>query len=304
MLDIDIIIKRLAQIKYLYNIGIQQSTQVDAIAGFSILAFHDCAEMFLLLAAENKNIRVDKLEFMGFWEKLPNLTLRESMKMLKDRRINIKHKGIFPSKFDIESSRATIKNFFEENTPIQFGINFKDVSVSNLIAFDNVKRYINKAETAYERNDSYECLSNCKIAFKELLYSYESNKSKPFSFNNILEIGVEIGTDYKKLVGSETRHGARWFEQVTETTNKIREILKITALGIDYKKYVYFEAITPYVEMWWKDNDREYSVIPRDIYGKGHVLHKTDYKLCINFVIDSALKLQAFDYDINKIFGE
>ena len=51
MLDKEIIIRRLATIKYLYNIGIQQSRQVETVAGFSILTFHDCAEMFLILVA-------------------------------------------------------------------------------------------------------------------------------------------------------------------------------------------------------------------------------------------------------------
>lgn len=49
MLDYEIIIRRLATIKYLYRIGVQQSLLVDTVAGFSILSFHDCAEMFLLL---------------------------------------------------------------------------------------------------------------------------------------------------------------------------------------------------------------------------------------------------------------
>ncbi len=34
--------------------------QVDMVAGFSILSFHDCAEMFLLLVAENKGMKGEK----------------------------------------------------------------------------------------------------------------------------------------------------------------------------------------------------------------------------------------------------
>ncbi len=137
MLDKEIIIRRLAIIKYLYNIGIQQSMQVDTIAGFSILSFHDCAEMFLLLVAENKGIKASET-FMDYWDKCPELTLKESMKSLKDRRVSIKHKGQFPSKSDIEISRITMSNFMEENTSIQFGLEFKDISVSNLISFKNI----------------------------------------------------------------------------------------------------------------------------------------------------------------------
>jgi len=65
MLDKEIIIRRLAIIKYLYNIGVQQSMQVETVAGFSILTFHDCAEMFLLLVAENSNKKAES-NFMNY----------------------------------------------------------------------------------------------------------------------------------------------------------------------------------------------------------------------------------------------
>ena len=45
-LDKSFIVKRLALIKYLYRIGIEQSRQAGMFAGFSILTFHDSAEMF------------------------------------------------------------------------------------------------------------------------------------------------------------------------------------------------------------------------------------------------------------------
>lgn len=42
MLDKEIIIRRLAIVKYLYTIAVQQSMQVETVAGFSILSFHYC----------------------------------------------------------------------------------------------------------------------------------------------------------------------------------------------------------------------------------------------------------------------
>lgn len=33
--------------------------------------------------------------FMDYWNKIPELTLKESMRILKERRVNIKHKGLF-----------------------------------------------------------------------------------------------------------------------------------------------------------------------------------------------------------------
>lgn len=299
-LNKDIIIRRLAIIKYLYNIGVQQSMQVETIAGFSILAFHDCAEMFLLLVAENKG-KKDEVNFMSYWDKYPELTLKESMRALKDRRVSIKHKGQFPSKFDIEISRSTMTDFLEQNTPIQFKIEFKDVSISNLVSYENVKMYIDMAESNYNEGNLYDCIVNCRIAFMELLSTYELNKRKQYSINSLLNIGDEIGEDYQKLVGSDDRSGARWFEQVTKTMNKVREVLKITALGIDYRRYTYFETITPEIHVWWKDGGRDYEAMPQEYYEKRNILKGVDCRFCIDFIIDSALKLQEFDYDINNI---
>ena len=147
MLSIELIIRRLAIIKYLFNLGVQQSMQAETVAGFSILTFHDCAEMFLLLVAENKGDNSANVNFIGFWDKYPELTLKESMRNLKDRRVNIKHKGLFPSKTDIEICRITMTEFLEQNTKIQFGLNFGLISISDLISYDNVRDYIKKAET-------------------------------------------------------------------------------------------------------------------------------------------------------------
>lgn len=300
ILDKEIIIRRLATIKYLYNIGVQQSMQVETIAGFSILAFHDCTEMFLLLIAENKGKKA-LFNFMGYWDDYPELTLRESMRALKDRRVNIKHKGQFPSKSDIEISRITMTEFLEQNTPIQFGIEFKDISISNLVSYDNVKRYIDIAELNYNEGKLYDCMVNSKIAFMELLSTYEASKRGNYSVDSLLNIGDEVGRDYQELIGSSGNYGARWFEQVANTINKIREVLKVTALGIDYKKYVYFETIVPKVNVWWREEGKNYDSLPQEYYQRKNILRSIDCRFCIDFVIDSALKLQEFDYDINSV---
>ena len=150
MLDKEIIIRRLAIIKYLYSNGVQQSMQVETVAGFSILSFHDCAEMFLLLVAENKDLKAQDWSFMNYWTKIPELTLRDSMNALKDRRVSIKHKGQFPSKSDIELSRLTITQFLEENTPKQFNLELKDIKISSLISYESVRTYIETADKYYQ----------------------------------------------------------------------------------------------------------------------------------------------------------
>jgi len=133
MLNREIIIKRLALIKHLYKIGTEQSMQFETIASFSILSLHDSIEMFLKLLAEHKNIKSESFNFLDYWTSIPTLTLKESMRNLNARRVNIKHTGLLPSKADIEISRVNTTDFFEQNTIIHFGIDWKDISLLTLI---------------------------------------------------------------------------------------------------------------------------------------------------------------------------
>lgn len=299
-LDNSIIIRRLAVIKYLYSLGVQQSLQVETVAGFSILAFHDSLEMFLQLVAENKGDKASD-NFMSFWDKYPELTLKESIRNLKDRRVNIKHKGLFPSKNDIELSRISVTNFFEQNTPIQFGFYFEDVSLSSLITYDKVKHYIELAEKHLRNNEFYDSLVNSKIAFLELLSTYESSKYLGVS-SSIINIGDKVGNEYQKLIGNDDKLGRRWFKTISDTTNNLRDILKITALGIDYRKYTFFNIVTPETSVYCTKDGMEYHSISKEYFETRHNVRAQDCQFCIDFVIDSSIKLQEFDYDIKSIF--
>ena len=297
-LDEKIIVNRLAKIKYLYKIGIEQSMQEGTFAGFSILSFHDCAEMFLLLVAENHGDNIDdKMSFMNYWNKYQDLTLGASMRILKDRRVNIKHKGLFPSKTDIEESRITITQFLRENTDIQFKKDFDTISLADLIDYPNIKDYVLKAEMFLNQNNLYDSLVNAKVGFEESLSTYESDKRQ--WRDSILSVGEKIGKDYRNFV-TNNKEGLRWFEQVTHTTNDVRNILKVSALGIDYKKYALFDFITPRVIETCRTGKDKYVYDSKENFEKTRTITNQDCQFCIDFVIDCALKLQEFNFDINK----
>lgn len=306
-LDKSIIVKRLALIKYLYRIGIEQSRQAGMFAGFSILTFHDSAEMFLLLVLEDKGDprpqkeRNKNIQFMQYWEYFDGLTLRESMNMLKERRRNIKHKGIFPSTSDIEESRVTITRFFKENASKLFNEDFETISVSDLIVYSNIREYINLAKSFLTQNNYYDCLVNAKIGFEELLSTYESDKRQ--WRDSILSVGEKVGKDYRNLVTSN-KEGLRWFEQVTHTTNDVRNILKVSALGIDYRKYALFDFITPKVLETCRTGKDKYVYDSKENFEKTRKITAQDCQFCIDFVIDSALKLQEFQFSINDYINK
>lgn len=305
MLNKEIIIRRLALIKYLFQKGVEISKQAETISGFSILSFHDSIEMFLILAAEDRDLKKYKtFSFMQFWDNIPELTMRNQIEALKDRRVAIKHRCQFPSKQDIEISRINTIDFFVENTSKIFNLKFSDISLADLISSQEVRELIISAEKKLADNDIYGSLCDSRYAFTKLFVQYENSKNRFEHWDSLLDIGKEIGDDYKRLVGTDNKMGARWFEQVSLTTNQLRDILKYTALGVDYRKFVYFDTVAPKVFFYWnKDGSRiEPTFEKQEDYEYVKHLRVENADFCIGFVIDCSLKLQEFDFDRSQIF--
>jgi hypothetical protein len=97
----EVIVKRLSIIKLLYRQGVQQSYLPETISFFSILSFHDSIEMFIKLAAEERDINSDKWNFLDYWDKVSELTMKEAARGLNLRRVNLKHKGLIPAKVEV-----------------------------------------------------------------------------------------------------------------------------------------------------------------------------------------------------------
>ncbi|MFA6248918.1 MAG: hypothetical protein WC615_18385 [Mucilaginibacter sp.] len=296
MLNTEIVIKRLALIKQLQKIGIEQTNLSETIASFSILSFHDSIEMFLKLLAEYKNIKSDNFNFLDYWTHIPSLTLKESMRNLNARRVNIKHKGLLPSKSDIEISKVNTIDFFEQNTFNQFGVKFKDISLATLVDSLVIKNYLEEAQKALDSNNFEKSIEKSAVAFNELLHKYEQNKVTQFGHSPFF-FGKSLRFQGSFFMNIKDRKMATFIDTMKESVEEMQKAIKILSFGIDYKRYLKFNLLTPNVsrlqdethvaEVWgnkkWSTNNCQY---------------------CIDFVIDTAIKLQEFDFDIKEIEEE
>ncbi len=101
----EITMERLAFLKYLYGVGIEQSQQPEPLAAASILTFHDSVELFLELSCEYLNAGPEnrkKSDFMDYFGHVKSvvgndLQQREAMRRLNDARVSLKHHGSLPS---------------------------------------------------------------------------------------------------------------------------------------------------------------------------------------------------------------
>ena len=299
-LDKQIITRRLTLIKYLYCQGVEQSKKAETIAGFSLLHFHDAVEMFLLLVAENLGEKkFQDWSFMQFWKEIPDLTMEAQMNSMKNRRVSLKHHGAFPSHDDIEECRINVGTFLKENTKIQFSIDFSDISLADLVSFKETKNNLNKAQIKLKEGDYFQCLIFTRIAFVELLNEFENTKDKWYS--SILEIGEDPRDTYKEAIRAIDErayyHNVEWFDGIDKTVKELRNVVKLTAIGVDYKRYALFNVVAPKVYKWngeyHSDRNKE------NFYGTVKANEEL-CEMCINFIIDTAIKLQESDYDTSK----
>ncbi|MCX5996822.1 MAG: hypothetical protein NTV42_04220, partial [Chloroflexi bacterium] len=69
---------------------------------------------------------------------------------------------------------------------------------------------------------------------------------------------------------------------------------KILSLGIDYRRYTRFKLLTPQIDYFINGSHRAYR------FSKEKPTGKEDAQFCIDFVVESAIKLQEFDYSLEE----
>ncbi|HDZ16759.1 hypothetical protein LCGC14_0701810 [marine sediment metagenome] len=264
-------LSRLSLIKYYFEMGYEQSYQSSPSCYFSILTFHDAAELFLILGAETKDAAVrDKMWILDYWnvinQKLGErkLSLNASFKKFNRARNNFKHYGITPSNEEIESFRTTIRNFFDENTPIIFGIEFDEISLIDLVQINVVKEILVEVQNLKKRMKFRKSLIRLAKAYWFLINDFKSKY--PYIFSDYIDVDVPKSIERQLLY--------------------IYERLGIILLGHDYRKYIKFKVLTQvYVT---PSLDSFLGKVDKRIYTKEQV------DFCVNFVIDCTLKIQSF----------
>lgn len=97
-------VRRLAFIRYLYQEAVRQSEQPEPMCAASVLAFHDAAELFLVLACEHLDVGKRSMAFLAYWEELSRmipddgLTQKKAMSRLNEARVGLKHHGNMPAR--------------------------------------------------------------------------------------------------------------------------------------------------------------------------------------------------------------
>jgi hypothetical protein len=153
---------------------------------------------------------------------------------------------------------------------------------------------LKQAKEAFENGLIDNSLEKLALSFEYLILDYEESKKdkynrSPFFFGESMTylksvyLGGIINFDpqIKKVV-----------DNLSKSIEEIQKAIKILSFGIDYRKYVKFQSIVPSV-MFSISNE------PIFYTREGMTLSKEDLEFCINFIIESALKMQEFDFELN-----
>ncbi len=289
--------QRLAFIRYLYSIAVEQSQQPEPLGAASILTFHDSIELFLQLASEHLNVGTKRPGFMNYWDllepKLPTggLAQRESMRRLNKSRVALKHHGTFPSKLDIEAFRASATNFFEENAPLVFGIEFSSISMVNLVKCAEARSSLEGASKLIEEGKAEDALDKIAIAFAQLIDDYENRKRTRFGRSPFF-FGESLTFESSFFMGIRDHKFAGFVDKVKDSLEAMQSAMKILSLGLDYRRYVKFRLLTPFVTRVL-NGDYALSRSRRDEPRSIEECH-----FCNDFVIESAIHLQDFDFEV------
>jgi hypothetical protein len=300
-----IILRRLAFIKYLVKLGIEQSKAASPLNGISVLSFHDSIELFLQLASEYLDSGNERPRFMGYWKLISNglgggkkLGYEEAMRRLNKARVALKHHGTFPATSDVEAFRFTTISFFEESTPLIFGIEYSEISLSDFVEPEISKQYLKEGEKLLSDGQPKEAINKIAIAFLYLMKYQEDQMLNEYGtqiyFPRRQYIGDSwwLGLDqvlHRPLAADHEfiRRFSDFVDGVKHSVEAMEEIVKILALGIDYRKYSKFKHLTP--DLYFYQDE----VKIRDV-SKVESTSPEDVQYCIDFIIDTAVKLSEY----------
>jgi tetratricopeptide (TPR) repeat protein len=292
----------LAFAKYLISKGDLDSLNPEPISSTCMLNYHDALEFTFDLISTDKDIQTNNLSFMQCFDKINDwlknnakspISLRSSLEKLKDGRVNLKHRGIFPSKVDIEESRIITNKLFEELCKNVYNLNVKDISLIELINYKKVKDFLKKAVDNYP-NDQKEAITNLALAFEFLLKDYENSKKDDY-YNSPFYFGEEMTFLTSFFMRDEV--GGKMAEFVDKTKESIEAMQKaivILAFGLDYKKYIKFRQNIP-KPIWSLGNNLPSVALSSDVK-----ISQQNFDFCVEYIIECALKFQEFDFNIKE----
>jgi hypothetical protein len=302
-------IQKLALIRLLFLHGVEQAAQQEPLCLFSLMTFHDAAELFLVLAADHLGVPSQKNEpkFMDYWfllspkEGFPNgvnLSSKGRMEQLNRNRNAFKHAGAPPSRGAVDDAIRAATIFFEGNTEKVFGIAFEAIDMADVVPQEEVRALLKSAAAKEAAGERIEAMGDLSDAFGAVFPSNIRGKFAVYGFEDLVtsrwpEAGSELGAAFNSIA-REIRSGHlqgvdgigrrvdNHIRKLTEAVAAMQRSHRVMLLGLDYTQHSRFEALVP--DVLGTGEDRRV----RGVFG--YAPSRDEYDFCVQFVISAALR--------------
>ncbi len=295
-----LIMQRLAFIRMLYEQGNEQAQLPNPMRVTCILTLHDAVELFLVLVGDHLGANLSlRLDFMAYWAEIQSkanvqLTSKTAMDRLNRRRVDFKHHGNLPSTESLARACADVSTFFEENTPLVFGIDYDVIDMADLIPQAATRALLKQATTEESAGNRTEAMALLSDAFENLFYQHADTNSYPpslFAFGPDIAYPLRKGDIRRALPNNQLGYATRLADQISDVTDIARATqtgLRVVSLGVDLHRYVRFRQLVPHVFHGMAGN-REVRPPPDYAPTAEHL------RFCMDFLITVALRLAEIE---------
>lgn len=245
--------RRLAFAQHLIMRAHEDARLPSPLNAAAVLFAQDAVEMVLIVISQALDLDPNKYQFKAFWKAFAKrgleLPYKESMRRLNDCRVDIKHRGSFPSTFDIERVVADAEAFVGDSIAWAYGADRAVEGLFGFITYEGVCEHLRKARVHLEEDERTASVEEIALAFDEPLNEYWDAQSMgpgspPFSFN---KFGRFDNAFFRVPDESRFKDLKKHVDKTVETAGAMGGALRVLSLGLDMDSYVAFKRLTPSV---------------------------------------------------------
>ena len=290
-MDQELLIRRLSLPRFLFRAGVAALGGSGPYAsGLATSLFQDSVEAFLRILAETGKVNVaPQVSFDVLIDKVSTSygTVSEhkaALTRLNKARVGFKHHAVSVSREDAVHFRKTARAFLAEVTFDALNLDFERASLISAIGHKRTENWLHKAQAAVEVADYSAALKCAATAFSIYLNTRSVHRARGTSHRlwGPPSMNYESGHPLRRPLTEFAEWAIAHFEELHKTMDFLSH-------GLDIMAYWRFLELTPHVAPTTTDA-LSTSAGPSN---PADSPTKEDATFCIEFVVDSALRIGA-----------
>ena len=277
------LVRRLTLPKFLFS---QARTALDRYSpysgGLATSLLQDTAEAFLRILSVHGRVDVkdsasfpDLIDTVG--AKFPVVIEHKAAILRLNRaRVNFKHHGLAVSHEEATGFASTVEGFLSEVSVEALSIEYESISLISQIDHTRTQNWLRKAESFRHAGDYRESLS-CVSRALTVYLSYSARWVRKWRGDEFDFYPYDVSSE------SELENLAEWTKELIEP---IVEHLDLIIQGVDIALYRRFLSLVPRSRLTLANT------ITISRYPTSIVPSEEDVNFCIDFVVDSALRIR------------